>query len=125
MEEENKQPKISYLFYPNYQYTVYAQENTKTGKMFYKIKLPEMKGADGQNHKGYMQVYYAGCTPPDNGAIIKILNAKEGWYSKDRYTVITYLTIFNYELVKSDFGYTDKAIRDYNNIPADEDDLPF
>ena len=125
MEEEKMQEeKITHIFNTTYNYIINTQQNG--GRTFYKIPIKK-KDYDGQQKTASILVKFAkGCEPVPNGTVIRIKNAMEDWYIKNRFDVILCLVIFNYEIVKRSDYAAEQAIQQFNNTDTSyEDDLPF
>lgn len=122
MEEEENKEYISYMFNTSYNYII--NSNINGGKTFYKIPLKK-KAFDGQIMTCNVPVRFAKCQPVPDGTIIRIKNAKEDWYVKNRFDTIVYLVIFDYEIVQTSDRAAQQALETFNAPDETQEDLSW
>lgn len=119
--EENKE-KIYHLFTTDKKFVVLA--NDWAGRTFYNLKLITTR-YDGQKSEGICRVEFVKCNPPPNNSTIRIKNAKEDWYMKDRFHMVFKIVVFNYEVIQTSMETAREAINEFYTTEYNEDDLPF
>lgn len=110
MEEQEFQPNIGYKINTYHTYRVYKSENN--GRTYYKVQI-QKKSYDGTIIKGYRQLKFVQCTPPNDGDIIKILSGFEDFYVKG-YDVISTIVVQDYELTENQQRNEENAYSEYH-----------
>ena len=121
-EDINSKERIYHLFTTEKNYTVIANE--WAGRTFYNLKLITTR-YDGQINEGICRVEFIKCDAPPNNSVIRIKNAKEDWYMKDKFHLVFKIVVFNYEIIQTSAETAKEAINEFYNKDYDEDDLPF
>ena len=116
MEEQERH--IGYKIDCKHTYKVYKSENG--GRVYYKIQI-QKKNYDETITKGYRQVKFVQCTPPNDGDIIQIRSGFEDFYIKG-YDVISIIVIQDYDLVENQQKAEENAYNEYNQ-KIDEVDI--
>ena len=132
MEEQNEE--VGYIGYKidgKHTYKVYVNE--VNGKRFYKVAMKK-KNYDDTETIFYRQLRFVkGCTPPENGEIIKIWSGFEDLYvnNKDPYNPITVIVVQDYMKVDNQVVNEEKAYEKFQQITKEnemeqvDEDLPF
>ena len=116
MEEEQEQGHIGYKINGKSTYKVYVNE--VNGKRFYKVAMKK-KNYDDTETIFYRQLRFVkGCTPPENGEIIKIWSGFEDLYvnNKDPYNPITVIVVQDYMKVDNQVVNQEKAYDKFQKI---------
>lgn len=116
MEEQERH--IGYKIDCKHTYKVYKSENG--GRVYYKIQM-QKKNYDETITKGYRQVKFVQCNPPNDGDIIKIHSGFEDFYLKG-YDVISIIVIQDYEIIENQQKIEENAYNEYNQ-KIDEVDI--
>ena len=131
MEENEEVGYIGYKIDGKHTYKVYVNE--VNGKKFYKVAMKK-KNYDDTETIFYRQLRFTkGCTPPENGEIIKIWSGFEDLYvnEKDKYNPITVIVVMDYEKVDNQVVNEEKAYEKFQQITKENEmeeqteDLPF
>ena len=132
MEEQNEEVgQINYKIDGKHTYKVWKNESN--GKTYYKVAMKK-KNYDGTETIFYRQLRFVnGCTPPENGDIIKIWSGFEDLYTneKDKYNPITVIVVQDYMKVDNQIVNQEKAydkfqkITKENELENQTEDLPF
>lgn len=110
MEEQEKQPAIGYKIDGKHTYRVYKTENN--GRVYYKVQI-QKKNYDNTVTKGYRQLKFVQCEPPENEDIIKINSGFEDFYVKG-YDVISMIVVQDYEIIENPQKAEENAYNEYN-----------
>ena len=130
-EKEEEQGYIGYKIDGKHTYKVWVNE--VNGKRYYKVAMKK-KNYDGTETIFYRQLRFVnGCTPPENGEIIKIWSGFEDLYTndKDKYNPITVIVVQDYMKVDNEIVNQEKAydkfqkITKENEMEEQTEDLPF
>lgn len=131
MEENEEQGHIGYKINGKSTYKVYVNE--VNGKRFYKVAMKK-KNYDDTETIFYRQLRFVkGCTPPENGEIIKIWSGFEDLYvnNKDPYNPITVIVVQDYMKVDNQVVNEEKAYEKFQQITKEnemeqmDEQLPF
>ena len=131
MDDKEQQGHIGYKINGKSTYKVYVNE--VNGKRFYKVAMKK-KNYDDTETIFYRQLRFVkGCTPPENGEIIKIWSGFEDLYvnNKDPYNPITVIVVQDYMKVDNQVVNEEKAYEKFqqitkeNEMEASDEDLPF
>lgn len=130
MEEEKEQGYIGYKIDGKRTYKVYVNE--VNGKKYYKVAMKK-KNYDDTETIFYRQLRFVnGCTPPENGEIIKIWSGFEDLYvnNKDPYNPITVIVVQDYMKVDNQVVNEEKAYEKFQKITKENEmeqteELPF
>lgn len=131
MEENEEVGHIGYKIDGKHTYKVYVNE--VNGKKFYKVAMKK-KNYDDTETIFYRQLRFVkGCTPPENGEIIKIWSGFEDLYvnNKDPYNPITVIVVQDYMKVDNQVVNEEKAYEKFQKITEEnemeqvDEDLPF
>lgn len=123
VEETKSKEKIYHLFTNDKNYTVISNE--WAGRTYYNLKLITTR-YDGQKAEGICRVEFVKCDPPPNETIIRIKNAKEDWYMKDKFNLVFKIVVYNYEIIQTSSQIAKDALNEFYSQSYDEDDdLPF
>jgi len=131
MEENEEVGYIGYKIDGKHTYKVYVNE--VNGKKFYKVAMKK-KNYDDTETIFYRQLRFVkGCTPPENGEIIKIWSGFEDLYvnNKDPYNPITVIVVQDYMKVDNQVVNEEKAYEKFQQITKEnemeqiDEDLPF
>lgn len=131
MEENEEVGYIGYKIDGKHTYKVYVNE--VNGKKFYKVAMKK-KNYDDTETIFYRQLRFVkGCTPPENGEIIKIWDGFEDLYvnNKDPYNPITVIVVKDYMKVDNQVVNEEKAYEKFQKITQENEqgeqfeDLPF
>lgn len=131
MEENEEVGHIGYKINGKSTYKVY--KNEVNGKTYYKVAMKK-KNYDDTETIFYRQLRFVkGCTPPENGEIIKIWSGFEDLYvnNKDPYNPITVIVVQDYKKIDNEVVNQDKAYEKFQQITKEnemeqvDEDLPF
>lgn len=122
LESQSSKEKIYHLFNTDKTFKVLANE--WAGRTFYNLQLRATR-YDGQKDEGICRVEFVKCDAPPNNSTIRIKNAKEDWYMKDKFHMVFKIVVYNYELIQTSAETAKQAINEFYNTEYDEDDLPF
>ena len=132
MEEEKEVGQINYKIDGKHTYKVYVNE--VNGKRYYKVAMKK-KNYDDTETIFYRQLRFVnGCTPPENGDIIKIWSGFEDLYvnNKDKYNPISVIVVQDYMKVDNEVVNQEKAYDKFQKITKENEleeqqaeDLPF
>lgn len=111
MEEQEFRPAIGYKIDGNHTYRVYKTENN--GRVYYKVQI-QKKNYDNTVTKGYRQLKFVQCEPPENEDIIKINSGFEDFYVKG-YDVISTIVVQDYEKIENPQQATENAYGEYQD----------
>lgn len=132
MEENQEVGQINYKIDGKHTYKVY--KNEVNGKTYYKVAMKK-KNYDDTETIFYRQLRFTkGCTPPENGEIIKIWSGFEDLYvnNKDPYNPITVIVVQDYMKVDNQVVNQEKAYEKFQQITKENENeivtdemLPF
>ena len=130
MDDKEEQGHIGYKINGKSTYKVY--KNEVNGKTYYKVAMKK-KNYDDTETIFYRQLRFVkGCTPPENGEIIKIWSGFEDLYvnNKDPYNPITVIVVQDYMKVDNQVVNEEKAYEKFQQITKENEmeqteDLPF
>lgn len=131
MEENQEVGQINYKIDGKHTYKVY--KNEVNGKTYYKVVMKK-KNYDDTETIFYRQLRFVkGCTPPENGEIIKIWSGFEDLYvnNKDPYNPITVIVVQDYMKVDNQVVNEEKAYEKFqqitkeNEMEVSDEELPF
>lgn len=121
MEENEEVGYIGYKIDGKHTYKVYVNE--VNGKKFYKVAMKK-KNYDDTETIFYRQLRFVkGCTPPENGEIIKIWSGFEDLYvnNKDPYNPITVIVVKDYMKVDNQVVNEEKAYEKFQQITKENE----
>ena len=130
MEEKEEVGQINYKIDGKHTYKVYKNESN--GRVYYKVAIKK-KNYDDTETTFYRQLRFVnGCTPPENGEIIKIWSGFEDLYvnNRDKYNPISVIVVQDYAKVDNQVVNQEKAYEKFQKITKENEieeteDLPF